>query len=328
MTASVGAKLLGTGDPEQLAAVGDAGAFAMLAREHGYYQLTQVQRMGEQWERDASLALRKGEVSALTAYDKRGRLMEGSAEEMTEEAYRRWLADHLQGKSSVLLAPTVKDAQDLADRARAELIALGHVKDDGLGLRDEYTAGRGDLIMARRNENDIIDATGRRITNRDVMRIEGLTGRGVLVRRDEGRDPETGEQVWSAPYEVPETYLKNDAELAYASTVHAAQGRTVDTCHSVVTPGVGRSMLYVMMTRGREGNYAYTVAEQQVAQMEAGHDAAPELAAAAARAEREAAPVPTPERPVPQSPPPRRRMAPPSTGSRFWLRRSPPMRPS
>ena len=297
MTASVGAKLLGTGDPEQLAAVGDAGAFAMLAREHGYYQLTQVQRMGEQWERDASLSLRKGEVAALTAYDKHGRLMEGSAEEMTEEAYRRWLADYLQGKSSVLLAPTVKDAQDLADRARAELIALGHVKDDGLRLRDEYTAGRGDLIMARRNERAITDATGRRITNRDVMRIEGLTeDGGVLVRRDEGRDPETGEQVWSAPYPVPGDYLKLDAELAYASTVHAAQGRTVDTCHSVVTPGVGRSMLYVMMTRGREGNYAYTVAEQtQTAQMEAGHDEAPELAAAADRAAREAAPVPTPE---------------------------------
>ncbi|GLX02949.1 AAA family ATPase [Microtetraspora sp. NBRC 16547] len=56
MAEAAGAKLLLTGDPEQLAAVGDSGAFAMLAREHGYYQLTQVQRMAEPWEREAWLA--------------------------------------------------------------------------------------------------------------------------------------------------------------------------------------------------------------------------------------------------------------------------------
>ncbi|MFC0557390.1 MobF family relaxase [Planotetraspora thailandica] len=289
-----GAKLLLTGDPEQLAAVGDAGAFAMLAREHGYYQLTQVQRMSAEWEREASLAMRRGEVSALEQYDKHGRLLEGTAEEMSEQAYRRWLADHLEGKSSLLLSATKDQVTELAARAQADLRALGLVQDDGITLR-EATAGRGDLIMARQNHSKVTDEDGRRITNRDVLRIEELAQDDVKVRRLLGRDAATGEQQWSEAYPVGKWYLEEHAELAYASTVHAAQGRTVDTCHSLVGEGTGRSMLYVMMTRGREGNYAYVSIDERTAQMEAGQDAAPELAEAARRAERDAGPVPTPE---------------------------------
>ncbi|GAA3224944.1 MobF family relaxase [Nonomuraea helvata] len=295
MTAAAGAKLLLTGDPEQLAAVGDSGALAMMAREHGYFQLTKVQRMAAEWERKASLAMRRGEVSSLAEYDKHGRLMDGNAEAMTEEAYRRWLADHLEGKSSLLLAPTVEQARELAARARAELVALGKVSADGLPLSDDAVAGVGDRIMARRNEKGITDADDRKITNRDVLVVDALTPDGVIVRRDLGRDSATGQQRWSAPYEVNAAYLQDHAELAYASTVHASQGRTVDTCHSLVTPGVGRSMLYVMMTRGVEGNYAYAVTDVTAADLQAGAVAAAELAEAARAAAREAAPVPTPE---------------------------------
>ena len=53
--------------------------------------------------------------------------------------------------------------------------------------------------------------------------------------------------------------------LGYASTVHSAQGRTVDTAHCVVTSRSSPSSLYVAMTRGRQCNTAYvqTVVEQE-----------------------------------------------------------------
>ena len=48
-------------------------------------------------------------------------------------------------------------------------------------------------------------------------------------------------------------------DLAYATTPHAAQGRTVDTSH-VLVDGLGdRQGLYVAMSRGQEANYAYCV---------------------------------------------------------------------
>lgn len=47
--------------------------------------------------------------------------------------------------------------------------------------------------------------------------------------------------------------------MAYASTVHAAQGRTVDTSHAVLAPGADAAGMYVALTRGREANTAWTV---------------------------------------------------------------------
>ena len=266
IAADAGAKVLLTGDPAQLPSVGAGGALAMLARDAGFYELTQVARMREQWERDASLRLRAGDAAVLADYDRHGRLAEGTAEQMTEAAYRGWLADQLQGRDSVLIAATNEQAADLSARARAELAALGRVEQDApLPLRDGNAAGRGDIIQARRNDRRITDRAGRRIANRDMLRIEdydtGDDGEAfsVIVRRDQGRDPATGERRWSDPFRLPAAYLAADAVLGYAGTAHSAQGRTADTAHGVVTPALSRALAYVMLTRGRDGNYAYVV---------------------------------------------------------------------
>jgi len=57
---------------------------------------------------------------------------------------------------------------------------------------------------------------------------------------------------------LPADYVREHVELGYATTAHRAQGRTVDTAHTLVT---GRSMtreaLYVAATRARDGNQLY-----------------------------------------------------------------------
>ncbi|SDQ03330.1 C-terminal helicase domain-containing protein [Thermostaphylospora chromogena] len=217
---------------------------------------------------------------------------------MTEAAYRRWLGDHLAGKNTLLLASTTEEARELAGRCRAELVALGLVEAEGVPVRDGQIAGVGDWVMARTNSRYLVDTEGRRVTNRDVLIIDawktGAKGErsAAVVRRDLGPD-EQGNRRWSAPYAVPVSYLAEHAELAYASTVHAAQGRTVDTCHAVVRPGISRSMLYVMMTRGREASYAYTVTDERTADMDPRLARAPELDEARRRVEAEAAGVPS-----------------------------------
>jgi len=86
--------------------------------------------------------------------------------------------------------------------------------------------------------------------------------RAALVRRVTGRDPLTGEVLWSARFELPEDYLERHADLAYAGNVYVAQGRTVDTAHVIVDDTAGRESLYVGMSRGRERNTAYVVTER------------------------------------------------------------------
>ncbi len=74
-------------------------------------------------------------------------------------------------------------------------------------------------------------------------------------------------------------YLFSHCDLAYATTPHAAQGRTVDTGH-VLVDGLGdRQGLYVAMSRGREANYAYCVTGfPRAADAREGSRPAPELA--------------------------------------------------
>jgi ATP-dependent exoDNAse (exonuclease V) alpha subunit len=99
LAASADAKLLLTGDPAQLPAIGPGGTLAMIARQHGCYQLTVVQRMTQPWERQASLRLRAGDPAVL--------------------------ADHLNGKNTLLIASTKEQAAQLSSRARADLVSLG-----------------------------------------------------------------------------------------------------------------------------------------------------------------------------------------------------------
>lgn len=72
----------------------------------------------------------------------------------------------------------------------------------------------------------------------------------------------TGQVRWSAPFELPELYLQRHVQLADAGTVHAAEGRTVDTAHLVVDETAGREAFYVGMSRGRARNTAYVVRDR------------------------------------------------------------------
>lgn len=261
-----GAKILLTGDTEQLSAPQAGGVLRLLADEHGYYQLSTVQRFEQSWEREASLRLRAGDADVLAEYDQRGRILGGTREQMSYTAYQRWLADHLSGKVSGLLVTTNAQATELSRRGRDELAALGLVAtDDLVELRDGNVAGVGDLIVARENDRTEAGTPRRWLANRDVLHIDGWDeigeARVAIVRRMTGRDWLTREVLWSAPFELPEEYIEQHADLAYAGNVHVAEGRTVETAHLVVDETAGRESFYVGMTRGRERNTAYVVTE-------------------------------------------------------------------
>jgi len=53
-------------------------------------------------------------------------------------------------------------------------------------------------------------------------------------------------------------------ELGYASTVHRAQGMTVDAAHVLVDRTMTREAFYVAMSRGRTSNRAYVVTDESI----------------------------------------------------------------
>ena len=239
-----GARITATGDTAQLGAVEAGGMFRLLAREVPAAELHEVRRFEAQWEREASVRLRDGDLAAVAAYDRHGRIRGADEEAAYERAASMWLADHLRGKNVLLLAGSNAEAAELSRRVQARLIQLGTVGHPQAALSDGNQAGVGDLVRARLNTE--IDAGGRKLTNRDTLKITALRGPDAEVRR------QRQDGTWTEPFRVPRSYLARNAELGYGGNVHVAQGRTVDTAHLLVTDSLSRQALYVGMTRGRE----------------------------------------------------------------------------
>ena len=250
-----GAMVIGTFDPEQLGAVDAGGIFPLIAARHGSYRLTEVRRFASAWERDASLKLREGDVTALAEYAGRGRIYHGPQDRVYDDAVSLYLNGFLKGQEALLMATSNETAARLSALVRERLAELGRVGEAEITLADGNRAGRGDMIRARLNTR--IDADGQTLANRDVVRVESIDnsgfGRLATVRR------QTGPDQWSRPFHVPVAYLESDGELAYAGNVHVAQGRTVDRGHLVVDGGANRSSVYVGATRAREKNTIHVV---------------------------------------------------------------------
>ena len=75
---------------------------------------------------------------------------------------------------------------------------------------------------------------------------------------------------------LPAEYAAAHLELGYATTVHRAQGMTVDTAHVLVDASMCRESLYVAMSRGRTGNHAYVVTDEML-DVDLHHQPAPRL---------------------------------------------------
>jgi conjugative relaxase-like TrwC/TraI family protein len=246
---AAGAKVLLVGDQAQLTAVEAGGMFAALVRDRGdlVTELSDVRRFHHEWEKEASVELRAGSPDAIDAYQAHERIASGSREEMLGALYRAWECDIKAGRRSLMIAGDLGTVNELNARAQVDRVAAGQVEAVGLNVTGGATAGVGDQVVTRQNNRRL--TTGRRwVRNGDQWTVTatGLDG-SMTLQRANG----TGQVV------LPSDYVREHVELAYASTAHRAQGRTVDTAHAMVSPTTTREVLYVSGTRGREANNLY-----------------------------------------------------------------------
>jgi AAA domain len=256
VASAAGARVILVGDTAQLGAVEAGGMMRLLAETLGHWELAEVRRFDAEWERDASLGLRRGERAAWAQHDAHGRARGGPQDQARAGAVALWLADYLLGRDTLLLAGSNDEAAELARQARERLVKLGQVAARPVvHLSDGNGAAVGDVVRARLNTKIPAEA-GAALINRDTLRLAGFGGqaphRYALAER---KTPEG----WTRPFPVPVSYLENHAELAYAGNVAVSQGRTVDVAHLLVSPTLSRESFYVGMTRGRVANTAHVV---------------------------------------------------------------------
>ena len=222
-----GAKIILAGDVSQLQAVENGGGMSLLATRLGYARLAEPVWFRNPWEQHASLRLRDGDTTVLADYDQHGRIHGGDPEQTMDAAAAAYVALTASGTDTLLMAADHALRRELNRRIRDDLIALGLVKArPAVTVADGAQASPGDLIICTRNDHTTeAGVPGRTLANGDLLRIEAITRDGLIVRRALDGDPRTGQRRWTDRHFLFNFY--QDAELGYAVTDHAAQGRTV-----------------------------------------------------------------------------------------------------
>ena len=247
--ATAGAKIVLVGDHGQLSSVEAGGMFAALVRDREGFapELTDVHRFHHAWEKGASVELRAGSPDAIDAYQAHERITDGDREQMLDALYVAWRKDTNDGRTSLMIAGDLGTVSELNARARADRVAEGAVADVGVEVAGGGTAGVGDLVVTRQNDRRLCTGQGW-VRNGDRWTVTATDQDGTMtVQRANG----------GGTVVLPAAYVAEHVELAYASSAHRAQGRTVDTAHAFVTSTTTREALYVLATRGRESNQLY-----------------------------------------------------------------------
>ena len=115
-------------------------------------------------------------------------------------------------------------------------------------LADGNRASVGELIITRSNDRQLRLTSTDWVKNGDRWTVLAVNASGDLdVQHLRNRHR----------VRLPAAYVQTSAELGYATTVHAAQGVSVDTMHGLATGEESRQQLYTMLTRGKITNHLY-----------------------------------------------------------------------
>jgi conjugative relaxase-like TrwC/TraI family protein len=241
-----GAKLVLVGDARQLPEINAGGAFAALARTLPAVGLSENRRQRDRVERKALKDLRHGHTDrAFRRLHRHGRVVL-SADPLAAMV-QEW-AD--RAGDVVMLATRRRDVASLNDAAQQHRLSRGELAGPPLQI-DERSFYVGDRIVCGRNQ-----------PNLGVL--NGTTAVITAIGQGGGLTIDTGQQVVA----LPGWYVAKHVELGYATTIHKAQGATVDHALVYADGALYAEAGYTALTRGRHTNTLYastfeTIGEHQ-----------------------------------------------------------------
>jgi conjugative relaxase-like TrwC/TraI family protein len=297
-----GAKLVLLGDNRQLSSIDAGGALRSLSSElseHVVTLSTNRRQAGsdQQWERDALVALRHGDVTpAVAAYVEHGRV---TITETIDQARQRivddWWGVHCT-QTTAILAVRRSDVTALNDMVRSRRQTAGE-----LGAEIRIGTKRfsvGDRVIFEKNQR-VRSAkpadTGRHselvmLRNGTFGTVVALTDADDALSWDGDVRPAGGDVDGSVENEVhggsrgslvvqlddgrravlPRSYAEASTSLGYALTVFRSQGITVDHAFGLGGDTLYQEAGYTQLSRGRLSNNLY-VASVENPRWEIGH---------------------------------------------------------
>jgi ATP-dependent exoDNAse (exonuclease V) alpha subunit len=230
------------GDPRQLPEIDAGGAFRGLLDRHGDAGLFDNRRQHAPWERDALAELRHGNPNnAFESYVAHDRVHVGGHFDIRAQLINDWSKARTAGQQVLIVAPNLRAVDDLNRLARDYRQLTGELGRDRswIGFRP-YTEG--DRVLALRNDYQvgILNGTLGTITSIDD------DNKTINVRTDDQRS-----------VAIPFDYAERNLSHGYATTIHKAQGTTVDRCFVYVDETTSREHTYTALSRGRDRNDLY-----------------------------------------------------------------------
>lgn len=241
-----GAKIVLVGDPDQLQPIEAGAAFRAIADRIGYAELKTIYRQNEQWMRDASLDLARGNIAkAVASYTGNGRMMASTLKaEAVDHLIADWNRDYDPAKTCLILAHLRRDVRMLNTLARAKLVERGIVEGGHAFTSEDGNRhfAVGDQVVFLKNEGSL------GVKNGMLAKIvEAAPGRIVA---------EIGEGDHRRQVMVEQRFY-NNLDYGYATTIHKSQGATVDRVRVLASLSLDRHLTYVAMTRHREDLAVY-----------------------------------------------------------------------
>lgn len=253
MAEEAGAKVVLVGDTRQLQAIESGAPMRAIADRVGMTELSDVRRQKTERERTIAGHFREGRAGeGLEMLKEDGHFhVEEDMATASRKAANGYLSDMDEGKSSIVVAATRREVGLLNGAIREGMQERGLLGDDAERLKtstglkefasgDKVIFGKKFSFGERGDENTTVwnGATGQ---------VSKMEENGFEVKLDH-----SGETV-SVDFEKMDS-----VSHGYATTVHKAQGLSVDRAHVLAGNQTGREWSYVAASRHKESVNFYT----------------------------------------------------------------------
>lgn len=277
-TAKAGAKVILSGDTQQLKPVAPGSPLRLISETIGTERINQIRRQKVDWQRQASQHFASGDVEqAVNAYASHDRIVIGEGQGLRNMLIEDYLGDVRRNPTGtrMVLARTHNEVKalntDLRNLLRQEgQIAGSDIDVEAMSRGQKPKAGSLALATGDRlifGENIRAGAAGNMIRNNDVATVRAVCRDNtdgepvVTLAFDRGFEVTTRwsdlERLSRSKGNEPDTRPLR-VQHAYAVTVHSAQGASVDRSYVLNAAGMDRESLYVGMTRHKEDCHLYT----------------------------------------------------------------------
>lgn len=259
-----GAKLILTGDPEQLPAVARGNVLrkltemeslannpdALLYLGQGLGDWDYISRQRQDWAKQASAFFSKGFVAeGVREYERRGHVHTAITRgELIERIAKAYLEDAAAADKKAILGTTNDQVDSLNRLIRAKLKESGALQGSWTIRETGMEVSIGDRLVFREK---VKGEAGEGAVKNDFGTVERVSARSdgsldLSVRLDKTNADGTPMLV-----EI-NTARNSDLGHAFALTVHKSQGMTMDSVIAAPSSFISKELFYVMASRHRE----------------------------------------------------------------------------